>query len=60
MVGKIIGTVAFLSMLAVLWLLLWQARFSLPACVSALVAFLVIGAFATIEPGDWRKREPKP
>lgn len=56
MVGKIVGTAAFLSLLACVWLLLAQAHFTPWALAAGLFVFLVIGAFATLEPREWQKR----
>lgn len=56
MVGKIVGAVSFLSVIALVWLLLWRAGWNLAAMGGALVLFLVIGGFATINPGEWQKK----
>jgi len=56
MVGRIVGTVAYLSVLALLWLLIARAQFSVWALGAGIVVFLLVGAFATFEPAEWQKR----
>jgi hypothetical protein len=56
MVGKIVGTAAFLSLIAMIWLLVWQAGWTWWAIGSAMGIFLIIGTFAVINPGEWQKR----
>lgn len=58
MVGKIVGTAAFLSIIVLIWLQLVRADFSLPACLGAGFLFLIIGAYGTIDLSDWQ-RKPK-
>lgn len=60
MVGKIIGTAAFLSLLALVWLLLWRTGFTPWTIAIGMLVFLCIGAFATVNTADWQRRSKKP
>ena len=56
MVGKLVGAAAFLSLVAVIWLLVWRADWHPGALIGAAVLFLFIGGFATLDPSEWRKK----
>lgn len=55
MVGKVVGTAALLSVLALLWCLIAKSGFNPWAMAAGLLVFLVIGALATFEPGEWQR-----
>lgn len=57
MVGQIVGTAAYLSLIALIWIILARSGFSLLMVAASVVLFLVIGAFATFEPGEWQRRK---
>lgn len=56
MVGKIVGTAAFLSLIALVWVMVLRADWDPWAVFGAAVLFLFIGGFAAIDTRDWRRK----
>lgn len=57
MVGKIVGAAAFLSLIALVWLMAWLAHWQAWSLLAAAVLFIIIGAFAALDPSEWRKKD---
>lgn len=57
MVGKLVGAVAFLSIIALLWLVVVRSGFSPWAMAAAGLLFLLIGGFASLDPSEWKKKD---
>jgi len=56
MVGNVVGTAAYLSVVALIWVLLARSGWNVWAIAAGLLVFLVIGVFATFDPRDWERR----
>lgn len=57
MVGRVVGAAAFLSVIALIWLVVVRSGYNPAVLAAAGVLFLFIGGFATLDTSEWRKKE---